>query len=401
MRYLLVNHIPAAPGSDAAHLLLPSDWARDVSAAARAAAEAGIALTIATPISDRPIRGGMEIVPDQLGFEHLALPFYDSARRFLHERSAIQASLGQAIAQADVVQLDHGGYPVSLGHIADPIAKEHRRSTLWIVNGESLPRSSIGQSAGNAAKRWVGRSVDSRLQKSLIAHLSSAAKVVCNSALLQNQLADTHGIESECVESMDVLETEIANSAQIETKTKRLLDHSRPLRFVVTGEQNIIAGTEHVLRAMHRCLRLRVPIELIILGDGTERGALLETATNLDIASFVRFSLDVKELQEADVWIDSALTPAAEQSIAVPMARGLAPIVYRTATPNPHVVTVPSGYSDGLSAAMFDATMQREKLVGRMLAGVAFARARTLDGACRRRFELAKSMRGGRSRPAA
>ncbi len=401
MRYLLVNHIPAGAGSDPAHLLLPADWARDVGATARAAQAAGIELTIATPFANRPIKGGVEIVPDRAGFEHLTLSFYDSARSFLHERLELTSTLDEAIARADVVQLDHGGYPVSLGHVADPIAKSRRKRTVWIISGDALPQSSLAQSAGNVAKRLVGRSVDLRLRKLLIDHLASASRVICGAAEVKTQLADSHKIVSDCIESVDVLDSEVASFADLEARTRRLLDVKRPIRFVVTGEQNVVAGTEHVLRAMHRCLRLHLPMELVILGDGVERSALLEQAGKLNIASLVRFSSDGAELRDADVWIDSGLTPVAERPFFVPMARGLAPIVYRTHATHPHVVTVPSGYADGLAMAMSDAAIKREPLVARMLAGVEYARSRTLDLACRRRFDLVRSFGGDRSRPAA
>lgn len=398
MRYLLVNHIPTAIGADPAHLMLPGAWARDLCAAARAARAAGITLIVATPVTRRPVLDGVEVVPDEAGFEHIALPHYDSARSFLHERSSLQAALTQAISLADIVQLDHGGYPVSLGHVADPIAKAQRRKTLWILGGDALPQSTLAQSAGTVAKRLVGRGVDQRLRKLLIDHLATAALVICCADSIRSQLAELK-IDSTCIETLDVLDSEI--EPQPGARAKRLVDPGHPLRFIVTGEQNIIAGTDHVLRAMHRCLRLRLPMELVILGDGVERDAILRQAQSLGIATRVRFGRDGTEMRSADVWVNAALTPAAEQDWSLPLARGLAPIVYRTHPVNEHVVRVPSGYVDGLAAAMSEAAIGREALAARMLAGVSHARTRTLDAACRRRFELAIALQGGRSRPAA
>lgn len=400
MRYLLVNHIPASPGRDPAHLVLPKEWARDVAATARVARELGIELMLATPVSGRPA-AGVEIVPDSLGFEHVALPFFDSARSFLRVRSALSATLERAIGQADLVQLDHGGHPVSLGHVADPIAKSLGTPTLWVVSGSSLPQSSLRQTAGSAAKRLVGRSVDSRLRTLLIDHLATAAGVICASTAVQQQLGGVHRIASLPIESMNVLDSEISTRVEIETRTRRLLDRTRPLRFIVTGEQNIVAGTDHVLRALHRCLRLRVPAELVILGDGVERAALLTLATELELAPYVRFSTDASELNDADVWLNAALTRAAEQPHEGMMAAGFAPILYRTQAVNEHVVTVPSGYTAGLGVAMFDAAVKREQLAGRMLAGIEHVRTRTLEAACRQRFEHVKTLKGVRSRPAA
>ena len=59
---------------------------------------------------------------------------------------------------------------------------------------------------------------------------------------------------------------------------------------------------------------------------------------------------------------------------------------------------MPSGYADGLAAAMLDAVLKRDELVARMLAGIAFARARTLDLACRQRFARAMNLKGDRTR---
>lgn len=401
MKYLLVNHIAAARGKDGAHLRLPVEWARDVCATALAARSVGATLLLATPVTDEPGPSSFELVPDQLGFEHIRLPFYDSARSFLHERSALTDALAEAVRLADVVQLDHGGYPISLGHVADPIAKSMGRPTVWIVNGESLPQSSLASTAGNVAKRLVGRSLDRRLGRSLIEHLGSASLVITGTESLSADLRDGHGVANTRIESIDLLESEVASASQLELRTRRLLDRHRPLRFAVAGELNIASGVGHVIRAMHRCLRLRTPIELLIVGDGVERDAFRQFADELNVTPYVKFVNDPAAVNEADVLIDSALTPSAQRSLFSPLALGLAPITFGRRSIDGQVICVPDGYADGLASAMFAAATNREQLVARMLAGVEWARTRTLDAACRKRFAMASSLKGNRSRGAA
>lgn len=396
MRYLLVNHIAAAPGRDPAHLILPANWARDLGAAARVANEVGFSLTVATPLADRAIPDGVEVVPDSLGFEHITLPFYNSARTFLHERKRLEATLGRAVQGCDVVQLDHGGYPISLGHVADPIAKTHGRDVVWVLSGSTLPLSTIGSTAGNLAKRFVGRSVDGRLRSSLLEHLSGSLLTICDFPALRGELTQSHQLDSTCIECVNVLDREVLSSSAIQARTRRLLDPNHTLRFIVTGEQNIVAGTDHVLRAMHRCLRLGAACELTILGDGVERDALLKLAESMQMSSFVRLSGDPKALDEADVWVNAALTRAAEQAVDPYMARGLVPIVAREAAATSHVVTVPHGASEDLTAALFEAVMQRDRLVARVLGGVEYVRTRTLEAAYRKRFKAVRTAKGDR-----
>lgn len=396
MRYLLANHIPATAGRDPAHLVLPAAWTRELTAASRAASERGTLLTVAMPLTQTPSNDGIQVVPDQLGFEHLPLPHYNSARSFLRQRAALEGALSRGMANADVVQLDAGGYPIWLGAIANPIAKAHRRPTLWML-GNELPKSTIRHTAGNAAKRLVGRSLDGRLSRSLLESLRAALCVVCTSETLAEHLRASEGIRVECVESLDVLDSEVATSAQAQARAHRLRDLHRPIRFIVTGQLNVVAGTDRILRALHRCLRLGAACELYVHADGVERSALQALAAELQIESFVHFSAPTHEIEACDVWIDPALTKAAQQSYGQALARGLCPIVCRdTACVGP-VVTIAANSVDELSAAMLNAALNRDQTLKRMLAGIDFARTRTLEAAYRRRFELIATLRKDRS----
>jgi hypothetical protein len=184
-------------------------------------------------------------------------------------------------------------------------------------------------------------------------------------------------------------------------RQERLLDPNRPVRLAVVGEQTIARGTDHVLRAMQRCRRLRVPLELSVIGRGPEIAAFARLADELGLAGAVTFCDDAGCIAEADVLVDAALTDRAQTDVSRALAGGFAPIAYASPFACDGVVSVGRGDLDALTAALFDVGIRRDALVGRMLRGVAWATARTLDMAHGRRIEIAAGLARRDSRGAA
>jgi glycosyltransferase involved in cell wall biosynthesis len=100
-----------------------------------------------------------------------------------------------------------------------------------------------------------------------------------------------------------------------------------------------------LLRAVAE-LAPRVPVTLAVVGDGPERGALERTASDLGIASRVRFlghRDDAREwLAGCDVYVNSSVSEGVSLTILEAMAAGL-PVVATRVGGTPEVVTMDCG----------------------------------------------------------
>lgn len=390
MNYLLINHIAAHRGTDGARLRLPQAWARDLGAAARAAEAADIRLIVATPVSpDPPSTYAVEMMPDDVGFEHVALPGYGSARSFLRERHALTTQLQSIIAAADVVQLDLGGHPIPLGLVADPIVIAARKRKVWVV-GKSL-EVRPGSRSRHAAKRVVGRTLGAGMRRSLLEALRSADRVIASAQNIVDEAKSRAQVRATLIESIDVLDSELATAAAISARHVRLLDSQRPLRIAVHGTQTVDRGVTHVLAAIHRCWRLSSPVMFIASSVGSEVDAVRRHAAELGLNSALTLVPD-PEFADADLVVDASLSNAARADLDAIVAGGTPVIAYAPRNPSPGVMAIARGAVDDLAEAIFRATTDRGSLATLLIAGHAWARERTLDAAHRRRFELVRQL---------
>lgn len=388
MNYLLVNHIAAYAGQDAAHLGLPIAWARDVAAASRAARQAGVRLIVATPISGAaPTEETIELIPDDAGFEHVMLPRYWSARSFLGERSRLAAMLRTAITAADIVQLDLGGHPIPVGLVADPIARELGKPTLWMI--DRLPDVRPGSRSRQLAKRAVGRTIAGSVRRSLSDALRSAGQVIATTSEIGDDLRTRSASNISVVESIDVRDDERPTSVTIAARHARLLDTTRPLTIAVLGEQTVERGTAHVLAAMHRCLRLSAAVKLIASSRGGEVELVRRHAAELGLATSVLL-VDAPNLADADLVIDPALSNIARNDTAAIAACGLPVIAYSPRRSSPGVFEIERGAVDALAEELFQVATNRGRLATLLINGQAWAHDHTVDAAHRRRFALAR-----------
>ena len=146
-RYLLISHVPLAPGSTASTFKIGDLWLEDLRAQAHAINSAGMHLVVAAPLM--PVFDGrrsgsfnaLEITPEDHGFAYHPLPSYVSFKQYLKAKTKLIASLTDAIDNADIVQSGYGGHPFALGKIAWPIAANLRRKRIWIFDGaDPFPR---------------------------------------------------------------------------------------------------------------------------------------------------------------------------------------------------------------------------------------------------------------------
>src|SRR5438093_3842295 len=128
MVYLLINHVPSGAGSAPDRFHVGDLFLQDLSAQARAITDLGGKLIVATSFVRGldSMSGGsfntVEIDPAEFHFEYVPLPRYQSLKQFREVRRELKAKLRDAIARADIVQMDYGGYPFMLGQVAWPIA---------------------------------------------------------------------------------------------------------------------------------------------------------------------------------------------------------------------------------------------------------------------------------------
>src|SRR5207253_11326992 len=117
MKYLLVNHVPFGAGLSPSNYNVSDLFLQDLDAQSRAVRAVGGEMTVATPYAaslDAQAGGSfnaIEIAPREHGFEYFPLPSFKSAREYFRERGELRERLTQAIASADVVQMDYGGPP--------------------------------------------------------------------------------------------------------------------------------------------------------------------------------------------------------------------------------------------------------------------------------------------------
>src|SRR5690349_11589040 len=128
MVYLLINHVPFGAGSATTRYRVGDLFLQDLCAQARAIRNVGGRLIVATPFVQNlsAMSGGsfntVEADPSDCGFEYVPLPRYQSLKEYRRVRRELNEALTHAIARADIIQMDYGGYPFMLGQIAWPIA---------------------------------------------------------------------------------------------------------------------------------------------------------------------------------------------------------------------------------------------------------------------------------------
>src|SRR5262249_23553514 len=82
-------------------------------------------------------------------------------KEYLSVRNSLRAALRDAIAHADIVQMDYGGFPFMLGEIVWPIAGDLGKKRIWLFDGaDPFPRLELDAST---ARHPIGRFIKRRL----------------------------------------------------------------------------------------------------------------------------------------------------------------------------------------------------------------------------------------------
>ncbi|MFT3789247.1 MAG: glycosyltransferase [Tepidisphaeraceae bacterium] len=416
MNYLIVNHIPAHAGKDPAHLVVPRRWLNELQAQGGALHQVGMRLMVATPVAPRdaaaPENDDVEINPADVGFEHVATLGYDSARSYLANRAELARQLREAVNAADVVQLDDGGHPVPVGLEANDAATEAKRKRVWVFGREDpTDRLRLINLARRAAKRFVGHTVTRNMASRLADAVRDADLVLAHSARVQKRFAEVWNPQRcHLIDRMEVHEHEMLDAASIEARRELLMQQDRPLRLLAAGRQVAISGTDHVLRAVAKCRRLHVPVELTVAGDGQDLDFFRSLAWQLGLETGVHFVQErdavTQAWREADLLVSGALSDVIPREVVLAVARGLTPIMYAsTEAADGHgdgligderygeaILTVARGDADRLADRLVRAAGQRTALVQRMFKGLAWMKPRTIEATHRTRAAMVRNL---------
>ena len=408
-----MNHVPFARGASRATFRVGDMWLEDLRAQARAVREAGGRLTVATPcVAAEAWTGGgsfnaVEMSPDDNGFEYVPLPRYLSPRQFLKVRGELKRRLRKAVGVADVVQMGYGGHPVAMGQIVWPIAGRLGKRRIWSFDGaDPFPRLHLeAANARGPIKRFVKRRLAARFERFCRGAVRDADLVFAHNPAVAERFKGVWGPHCHLFERSFVTDSTILTGDEWAARQVQLRQPGRPLKLVIAGRQIMIKGTDQVIRAVAKCRRLSVPVELDVLGAGTDLDVFKQLAAEEGVADAVHFRGTVpygKPLFDAwgefDALVVANLTAEISRNVLLGAARGLALVTYRNPgtdkllTDSGAGVLVPRGEVDALADAFLRLHQNRYRLVELGEKGLKLARGKTLDATHRRRAELAAGL---------
>jgi glycosyltransferase involved in cell wall biosynthesis len=411
MRYLLVNHVPLGAGSAPGLFRVGDLFLQDLNAQARALREVGAELVVATPLVPQlnAMSGGsfntVEFDPVACGFTYVPLPRYQSLKQFRRVQRDLRSKLHDAIASADIVQMDYGGHPFMLGQIAWPIAEALGKKKIWLFDGaDPFPRLQLDASKEkHLLKRWAKQIATRRKIAFCRDAIGSADLVFAHNAAVVERFKDIWDGRCHAFDRSFVTDDILLRDLQ--SRLKKLRDTSGPLRLVCSGRQVRIKGTDHVIEAVCRVRTMGIAVELNVMGDGEKLRDFKQLARDLLLDDIIHFTGTVPygkplfdEWARADIMMVTNLTAEISRNVLLSMARGLPLLTYENPgtdallRENNAAVIVPQGDVDALADAIAMLSRDREKLVELAQNGLKLASVKTMGATHRARAELAAKL---------
>lgn len=390
MIYLLVNHIAARPGNAPGELAFPRAWHDDLIAQANALALHNIRLIVATPVENRePTGDSVSITPDYCGFEHLPIPGYKSARQFLRVRTELTQTLHNAVEIADIVQFDIGGHPLTPAVIGEPITRQLHKPVVWVFGNESpIPALRRINADRHTTKRLAGLGVNLRMESFLRGSIRYSKVVFTHGSNVIDELA-SRDCRAFVIDRLNLSDRDLISAEHIESRRIHLLDNSKPLIFQVKPGNSVGVWAEHALRAIAHVARLHVSARLHLCVHSNELRPIQSRVIEMKLSKLV--TIDTRELAHSDIDLEPSAMPIEDTDLARSVARGRAPIAYRSDLTDPlgaALIRVKRHDERALANAMLQASVDRPALVRRMLDGLAFVKARTIEASHRRRAAI-------------
>lgn len=390
MIYLLINHIAARPGKSPGELAFPRAWHDDLVAQAAALAQHNIRLIVATPVEDRePTSDAVSITPDFCGFEHLPIPGYKSARQFLRARTALTETLHDVIDTADIVQFDIGGHPVTPAVIGEPIARLRHKPFVWVFGSESpIPALRRINSDRHATKRLAGLGLNLRMESFLRASIRYSKLIFTHGPHVLDELRSRNS-PIHLIERLNFSDRDLMSSETVQARRVHLLDNSRPLIFQVKTGKSTSTWVDHSLRAIAHVARLHVSARLHLVVNQSDLKSVWSKVTEMKLRKLV--TIDSRTLPASDIDLEPSALASEDSDLTMSVAQGRIPIAYRSGSKDAlgsSIVRVKRHDELGLANAMLEASVDRPALVRRMLDGLAFVKARTIEASHRRRAAI-------------
>ncbi len=360
-------------------------------------------LTLAAPLI--PWRPDLKLIPiDPSTFEgtlrHVDLPPCDSTLRTLVNLPRTSARLWKAIGASDIVHSNAGGWPISFGWVAIPMAR--LRGKFALTNVESggwrmgfnrpwRPKSLIQAVAFESMAR-------------VIVNLSDIATFTHSgyrdSMLMARRKDRGHIVCASWIDRENILSRESAEA----TWREKLADPARPLRIVFAANLLPSKGIAVLIAALKELERRGVAVELDMYGRGPMLDECVEASKAL--TGSVRMTMKgmlaygepfFRMLLEHDLMAVPSLSDEQPRIIydsfarALPVVASNTPGVVQCVTDGLDGKIVPVGDAKALADAIEWASNNREKLRDLGINALDVANALTHDQMHARRAELIES----------
>ena len=400
-RYLLVINLPCyldSEGNRRLEVLWHKDLVKHLDHIA--------ALTLASPLRTEPPPPGdfpVVAVDDRAGtLAYLDLPPCRSTLSALVTLPAAMARLWRAIGRTDFVHANVGGWPISHGWVAVPMAR--LRGKFVMTNVESASWR-MGLRRPWRFKRLAQGVVFEAMARFCVnlSDLVTFTQAGYRDEMLSKRRQDRgHVISASWVDPVNILSDDRAEADWVE----RLADPTRPLRVVFAGVLAAGKGVDVLLHALELLgARDGAPLRVQLFGEGPLQDACAETSRKLDggrvileLCGRLAYGLEFfGMLRGQDLLVVPSVSDEQPRVVYDAFAQAL-PVVASDTTGLVECVAdgrngrvVPAGDPAALADALDRASAHRGRLRELGLAALGDARSLTHDEMHRRRAALIAS----------
>jgi hypothetical protein len=357
MNYVLVNHVPFAFTRSAAEVRTAPAMLADLRAQAAALAEAGLRLLVAAPVlpANHPAAKrctSESFSPDEIGFELLHLPVYQSMRDYLRRKEKLVAALTQHLAVADIAQLGYGGHPMMLGEVAWPIAHAAGAKIVWMFDGvDPFERmKQLNRRDNNPVRRLAKQRLLSHKIRFCREAVAKADWVIAHHPSIKDRFPEAWDSHCRLLDAPLFDADELPSEQQLEWMQAQRADKNRGLRFAVFEPQNATDPADHLIRALAHCRRLSVPMNMDIIAPAAAAQKLMKLTGEMAMGEFVRH-VDpptdtagwVNALSACDAHVNVSLGGFDETRTYAALGCGLPMVAYENASTDRLIETASAG----------------------------------------------------------
>ena len=384
-RYLLVMTLPCFMGADGQRRVLEL-WHKDLVAHLVEIRH----LTLIAPLEhcDPP---GPSMVLDPTGFpgelSFVDLPPCASLRQTVKALPTIAARIWRAVGRAQIVHANAGGWPISFGWLAIPMAKLRGKFTVAVVESGSWrlgfkPPFRIRDFVEACLFEGMGRVLVNLADVAAFTHQGYR-----DSMLSRWRRSHGHIISASWIDRASVLAPDRAAALG-----RAKIHAAGPLRVVFAGTLKVPKGVMILLEAARILTERGVPVRLDIYGEGGLRADCVQAADRLTGSVTIRLCDPIAYgepffamLETHEVMLVPSLSDEQPRVIYDCFARAL-PVIASATAGNAQCVTdgvtgrlVPTGDATALANMIEWAAGHRETLVALGIKALDVANALTHD----------------------